>query len=377
MQVYLDNAASTPLDAAVLEEMLPYLSGKYGNPSSIHAHGREARAAIEKARKTVATLLHTSPSEIFFTSGGTESDNTALVSAIETYGIQHVISSPIEHHAVLHTLQYLEKKNKIHLHFVSHKKDATIEMESLEALLKKFPRSLVSIMHANNELGTLNDIFIIGNLCRQYDALFHCDTVQTAGYISLDLQNLPVDYLAISAHKFHGPKGVGVLYARAEKPLQPYIHGGAQERNMRGGTENVYGIVGLAKALEIAYQQMNKTYSYLTELKKYFIDQLLLHIPTTSFNGNSADLKNSLPTIINISLPESEKNEMLLFNMDIHKISVSSGSACASGSNAGSHVLNYLKADPARGHLRISTSRYNTKEEMDYVVEKLSLLYNY
>lgn len=376
MRVYLDNAATTPLDPQVLEAMKPYMLHVFGNPSSIHFHGREARAAIERSRKKVAELLNTSPSEIFFTSGGTEADNTAIVGYVETYNLTHAITTPIEHHAVLHTLENLERAGKIQLSFLPLDAKGNIDLGSLEELLKDQPRSLVSIMHANNEIGNINDIQKIGAICQEYDAIFHSDTVQTICHYPIDLQAISVAAISGSAHKFHGPKEIRLIYINNDIKLKPLIHGGAQERNMRGGTENVYGIVGLAKAMEIAYAEMNENHRKIQQLKDYMIDKLRASIEGIEFNGESAQADKSLYTVLNVSLPPSEANDMLLFNMDINKISVSGGSACSSGSNVGSHVLTALNCDPNKGAVRFSFSKFNTIEEIDYVVEKLAEIYS-
>lgn len=376
MRVYLDNAATTPLDPQVLEAMQPYMLNVFGNPSSIHYHGREARAAIERSRKKVAELLNTSPSEIFFTSGGTEADNTAIVGYIETYNLTHAITTPIEHHAVLHTLEHLERTGRIKLSFLPLDARGNIDLAALEALLKDQPRSLVSIMHANNEIGNINDIQSVAAICKEYDAIFHSDTVQTICHYPIDLQAIPVAAIAGSAHKFHGPKGVGLIYINNDLKLKPLIHGGAQERNMRGGTENVYGIVGLAKAMEIAYAEMDDARLKIQGLKDHMIDKLRTSIEGVDFNGESAQADKSLYTVLNVSLPPSDANDMLLFNMDINKISVSGGSACSSGSNVGSHVLTALNCDPNKGAVRFSFSKFNTIEEVDYVVEKLAEIYS-
>lgn len=375
MHIYLDNAASTPLDKEVLDAMLPYLESHIGNPSSIHTHGRDVRSAIEKARKTIAGLLNTSPSEIFFTSGGTEADNLAIISGIRSSGIKHAITSPIEHHAVLHSLEYLEKAGEIKLSFVELDEKGQLVPESLEMLLQKNGRSLVSLMHGNNEVGNLNDLSLIGELCKKYNAIFHSDTVQTVGHYVHDLQKLNLDFIVGSAHKFHGPKGVGFIYINGRNKISPLIHGGAQERNMRGGTENVYGIIGLAKALEICYRDMEKDQAYILDLKKQIIAGLQKELEDVVFNGDCTNLEKSLYNVLNISTPRHEINEMLLFNLDINKISVSGGSACASGSDIGSHVLRFLKADPDRGHIRFSFSKYNTIEEVNYAVRVLKELF--
>jgi cysteine desulfurase len=377
MRAYFDNAATTRLDPVVLEAMLPLMTEEFGNPSSIHSHGRKVRTALERARKTVATLLNTSPAEVFFTSGGTEADNTAIRGSIETYGLKHAITSPLEHHAVLHTLQHLDKQGAVKLSLVEVDENGRIDLAHLEALLKANPNTLVSLMHGNNEIGNLLDLELVGSLCREYKAVFHSDTVQTMGHYRHDLQKLPVDFIVGAAHKFHGPKGIGFLYVNANTKsgrgaIHPFIHGGSQERNMRGGTENVYGIVGLAKALEIAYTEMESHQRYIESLKSRMIGQLRERLDGVSFNGLSASLPESLYTVLNVGLPASDMSDMLLFNLDIAGISASGGSACTSGSNLGSHVLSALpNNDPDRGAIRFSFSKYNTIEEVDYAVDTL------
>ncbi len=372
MSVFFDNAATTPLDPAVFEAIRPFFEELHGNPSSIHSHGRVVRSAVEKARKKVADLLNTSPSEIIFTSGGTEADNTALVSTVKTKGIRHVISSKIEHHAVLHTLQELEKEGLVEVHFVQLEDDGQIDYAHLESLLKAYPKALVSLMHANNEIGNVTDIDRVGEMCEEYGASFHSDTVQTIGHFEHNLQALKVHAIVGSAHKLHGPKGIGFLYLRHDHKIRPFIHGGAQERNMRGGTENVYGIVGLAKAMELAYEKQQEHRTHIESLKRRMIEKLRAAIPDVHFNGTSADLSNSLYTVLNVCLPPSEDNDMLLFNLDINGVCVSGGSACSSGSNIGSHVLAELKRDQNRGAVRFSFSKYNTAQEVDYAVDKLA-----
>jgi cysteine desulfurase len=376
MRVYLDNAATTALDDRVIEAMLPYMKVHYGNPSSVHSHGREVRSAIEKARKKVAELLNTSPSEIFFTSGGTEADNTAIVCGIETHGITNAISSPIEHHAVLHTLEEFAKKGKVRLNLLDVNEKGEINLGQLEELLKSNPKSFVSLMHANNEIGNINDLNAIGNLAKEYGAFFHSDTVQTMGHYAHDLKALPLDALVAGGHKFHGPKGSGFLYVRKEKRIHPFIYGGAQERNMRGGTENVIGIVGIAKALELAYEDMDVHRKHIESLKKRFIELLKINIPGVAFNGLSEDLGKSLYTVLNVSLPPSEENRgMLMFNLDLNGISVSGGSACSSGASSGSHVLRALGHNSEREAVRFSFSRFNTLEEINFTVDKLKDLF--
>ena len=370
-RVYLDNAATTPLDKDVMNEMVNVMSNYYGNPSSIHAQGREVRTLIEKARKTVAGLLNATPAEIFFTSGGTEADNTAIRCGIAAYNLKHAITSKIEHHAVEHTLNQLLKQGVIEkLSFVNVDEKGNIDYGHLEELLQNNGRSFVSLMHANNELGTLTDIERVGELCEQYEAIYHCDTVQTMGHYVHDVRKLKAHFIVCAAHKLHGPKGVGFLFVNHNIKISPMIFGGAQERNMRGGTENVYGIVGLAKALEMAYADMESHQQYIQDLKDYLKDKLSREIPDIQFNGET-DADKSLYTVLNVSFPAMDIADMLLFNLDINGISASGGSACSSGSNIGSHVLTGINADPNRPSVRFSFSKYNTKAELDYVVEKV------
>lgn len=373
-RVYLDNAATTPLDAEVIAEMTNVMQNFYGNPSAIHALGREVRTLVEKARKTVSGLLNASPSEIFFTSGGTEADNTAIRCGIAAYGIKHAITSKIEHHAVEHTLAMLLKDGVIDkLSFVNIDEKGNIDYNHLEELLQDNERSFVSLMHANNELGTLTDMDKVGDICEKYDAIYHADTVQTMGHYKHDVRKLKAHFIVCAAHKLHGPKGVGFLYVNSNIKIPPMIYGGAQERNMRGGTENVYGIVGLAKALEVAYGEMEEHQAYIQGLKDYLKAQLIAEIPGIGFNGET-ETDKSLYTVLNVSFPEMDMADMLLFNLDINGICASGGSACSSGSNIGSHVLNAIKADPNRPSVRFSFSKYTTKEDLDYVLEKVKMV---
>lgn len=373
MKVYLDNAATTPLDERVFEAMKPYFLEYHGNPSSIHTFGRTVRSGVEKARKQVADFLQVAPSEIFFTSGGTEADNTVINSAIAQYGIQHAITSKIEHHAVLHTLEYLEKAGKIHVHFVDLDPQGQVDYSHLEKLLKIHENAFVSLMHANNEIGNITDIDRVAELCGQHKAYYHSDTVQSLGHAAIDLSNPNIHSIVGSAHKFHGPKGVGLMYLRADKQLAPFLHGGGQERNMRGGTENVPGIVGLAKALELTISEQETNQQKLLELKQYTIQKLKENIEGVAFNGLSVDTGRSLHKVLSIGLPGVEDNDMVLFNLDINGIAVSGGSACSSGTSIGSHVLEAIQTKENMGLLRISFSRFNAKDEIDYFVEKLSL----
>ena len=371
--VYLDNAATTQIDPEVIEAMLPYLKEHFGNPSSIHSYGRLTRTGIEQARKTVAKLLNVSPSEIFFTSGGTEANNMAITCMIDDLGVKHVISSPSEHHAVLHTLEHLAAKGKIQLSLLSINKEGKINLNELEDLLKNNPGSLVSLMHANNEIGTRIPLKEVAILTKQYNSWMHSDTVQTMGHYALDLQEIPVDFLNCAAHKFHGPKGVGFIYIRSGTNIHPFIYGGAQERNMRGGTENLYGIIGLAKAMEIAYAHLEQHQQHIRHLKSYMMNELQQHIPGVQFNGDVSE--DSLYTVLNVSFPASDISEMLLFNLDINGIAASGGSACSSGSNIGSHVLKAISASPDRPSVRFSFSKFTTIEDLNYTLEKLKEMY--
>ena len=370
-KIYLDNAATTPIDKAVIEAMLPMLEMNFGNPSSIHSHGREVRSTIERARKTISGLLNASPAEILFTSGGTEADNMAIIRSIEKYDIKHAITSPLEHHAVIHTLEYLAKAGKIKLSLVDLDEKGHVDLNHLEELLRDNTKSLVSLMHGNNEIGNLLDLNVVGQLCEDYGAIFHSDTVQTMGHYRHDLQQMKIDFLVGAAHKFHGPKGAGFLYINSKNKIAPFIHGGSQERNMRGGTENVYGIVGLAKALELAYSGMDSHREHIEGLKQRMIAKLRQNIEGIEFNGDSENLEKSLYTVLNVSFPPSDEGDMFLFNLDINKISASGGSACTSGTDIGSHVLTALNVSPDRPSVRFSFSKYNTAEEIDFVVDKL------
>jgi len=374
MRIYLDNAATTPLDPEVFEAMKPFMLEDFGNPSSTHAHGRKVRAAIESCRKKIAELLNASPGEIIFTSGGTEADNAILRSAVTTYGLKNIISAPIEHHAVTHTVGHLQKAG-LKAHMVRLDEKGHVDLDDLQHLLKQHKDSVVSLMHANNEIGNLLDIKRVGELCQEHHAFFHSDTVQTVGHYKHDMKTLRVCGMTAAAHKFHGPKGIGFMYIRKDRKINSFIHGGAQERNMRGGTENVYGIVGLSKALEIAYREMESHQRYIQGLKTRMIEKLRLQIPGVSFNGDSANEERSLYTVLNVSLPESDENEMLLFNLDLQGISASGGSACSSGATTGSHVLAALYPNSKRGAVRFSFSKYNKPEEIDFAVNKLAELF--
>lgn len=372
-RIYFDNAATTALDPQVLEAMMPYLTEKFGNPSSIYSYGRETRMAVEQARKSVAKNLGAKPSEIFFTSGGTESSNTILNAAIIDLECKHIISSPIEHHATLHTVEHLAKSHGVKLSWVKILPNGHIDMEDLENLLKNnTEKTIVSIMHANNEIGNMIDIHEVGELCKKHNAYFHSDTVQTVGHFPFNLRETPVDFITGAGHKFHGPKGVGILYINENIKISPLVHGGAQERNMRAGTENLYGIVGFAKALELATESYEKESAYMQSLKQYMHDQLVEKIPGVSFNGDP--FGRSLYTLLSTNFPKTEKSEMLLFNLDIHHICASGGSACSSGAQQGSHVIQALKKEGDIATVRFSFSKNNTRQEIDQVVKVLSTL---
>jgi len=369
-RIYLDNAATTALDKEVLEAMLPYMTTHFGNPSSIYSYGRESRLAIENARKTVARILNANPGEIFFTSGGTESDNMAITASIRDLGCKHIITSPIEHHAVLHAVENLDHEGTITTSFVKLLPDGHIDLGDLEKQLASHKeRCLVSLMHANNEIGNLLDIYTAGEICKKYNAIFHSDTVQTVGHYKIDLRSKPVHFATGAGHKFHGPKGVGILYVNDNIKVKPVIYGGGQERNMRAGTENLYGIVGFAKALEIMEANMEKEAAYIQSLKTYMIEQLRKKIPGVRFNGDYAG--KSLYTVLNVSFPKTEKSEMILFNLDMNNICASGGSACSSGADVGSHVIRAINNNPNLVPVRFSFSKYNTTAEIDTVVEKL------
>ena len=373
MQVYFDNAATTPLEKDVIDTMLPFMQNHFGNPSAIHSRGRETRAAIEKARKTISKYLNCSPGEIFFTSGGTEANNTALRNGVKDLKIKHVISSKIEHHCGLHTIEELEKEGLIAAHYVEVDKLGRFDLNQLDGILSGLKeKCLVSLMHANNEIGTKNNLEELSAICEKYDAILHVDTVQTMAHYPMDLQKLKIHFLSAAAHKFHGPKGVGFLFIRSGLKIRPLIFGGAQERNMRAGTENVYGIVGMAKAFEMAFENMKANSEHIIQLKQYMIQELKLNFPEIMFNGDAEG--DSLYTVLNVGFPMNDKNALLLFNLDINGICASSGSACSSGSDKGSHVLQAIGADKDRVAIRFSFSHFNTKEEIDFVISKLKEL---
>lgn len=374
MRVYFDNAATTPVSAEVMEVMTQCLREHYGNPSSIHREGRTARAIIEKARKTVAQYLKASIGEIFFTSGGTESNNMAIKRAVQDLGVHRIITAKTEHHCILHTVEALEIERQVTLNYVEVDKKGRINYKHLEQLLQQDnTKTLVSLMHANNEIGTLSNMTRISKLCQTYNALYHSDTVQTMGHFPIDVATTKIDFLSGSAHKFHGPKGIGFIYINGDNSIKPMIDGGAQERNMRAGTENIYGIVGLAKALELACDHMTAYRNHIEAIRSYLIKQLMANFEDIQFNGDYDG--QYLYTVLSVSFPPSPKNEVLMFSLDINGISASGGSACSSGVESRSHVLQAIDAPADRKAVRFSFSHYNTKEEVDFLIRQLKKVF--
>jgi cysteine desulfurase len=368
-RIYLDNAATTPLDPEVLQTMLPYMQAQFGNPSSIYSYGRETRLAIENARKTVAKILGCKPGEIFFTSGGTESNNTAIAASIRDLGCTHIITSPIEHHAVLHTVEHYGQTGQVTTAFVKLADEGLIDYDDLEHQLKSTTKKcLVTLMHANNEIGVLLDLKRVGELCKKYDAVFHSDCVQTVGHYPITLKDLHVHFISAAGHKFHGPKGTGILYVNENIRIKPFIFGGGQERNLRAGTENVYGIVGFAKALEIATTNYEHDKAYIEGLKKYMKQRLQETTPGVAFHCGHAE---TLYTVLSACFPKTAKSEMLLMSLDMNGICASGGSACSSGADQGSHVIKALNKDDDSVTVRFSFSKYNTTDEIDTTVKKL------
>lgn len=376
MQVYLDNAATTPIDPQVVEEMIPVLNTNFGNPSSTHAFGRKAKALLETARRRVAKVIHAQPAEIVFTSGGTEADNMALHCALRDLEVKHIITSPIEHHAVLHTVEALAlDHDDVHFSLVRLTDKGHVDLDHLEELLRSSTeKTMVSLMHANNEIGNLLPLEKVSIMCRNYDAYFHSDTVQTMGHYTFNMKELDVDFITCAAHKLHGPKGVGFLYINNNLNTSGFIHGGAQERGLRGGTENIYGIVGLAKALELANESIAEHQNHVQALKSYMIEELSNKLKNVSFHGDTSPT-TSLYTVLNVCLPSTPKASMILFTLDLKGVACSGGSACSSGSNKGSHVLSAIHADASRPNARFSFSRFTTKEEIEYAVQTIVEMY--
>ena len=371
-RVYLDNAATTPIDTAVISRMAEVMATTHGNPSSIHAEGRKARTLIEQARRTIAGVLNASIGEIFFTSGGTEANNMALKCAVRDLGVRRIISSPIEHHCVLHSLDRIGAEAKdVEIVFVELDGKGKPNLDHLKSLLADSEeKTLVSLMHSNNEIGSMIDLQEIANICAEYQAYFHSDTVQTMGYYPIDIDQVPISFLSGAAHKFYGPKGVGFIYINGDNIIKPYIDGGAQERNMRAGTENTYGIAGMAKALELMQQNREQYEAKIRELRTYLRTVLAERFPEVSYNG---DPDNGHYKVLNLRFPPSPQTELLLFNLDIAGISVSGGSACSSGTDTGSHVIRALEGDDDDAvNIRVSFSHHNTREDVDRFVAVLS-----
>ena len=369
--IYLDNAATTRLDKEVLQEMLPYMTEHYGNPSSTYSVGIKTRMALEAARKKVANCLGVKPSSIFFTSGGTESNNTAIAASIRDLGCTHIITSPIEHHAVLHTVEHYSRHNNVPFSLVALTEEGEVDYDDLRSQLEDQTaagkKCLVSLMHANNEIGTLLDINRVGELCREFNAIFHSDCVQTVGHYPLNLLKSGVHFISGAGHKFHGPKGTGILYVNNSVQIQPLIYGGGQERNMRAGTENVYGIVGFARALELAMQNIEADSKYIGGIKAYARNRIKESIPGVRFHTP----ENSLYTVLSVCFPASEKTGMLLMELNMAGVCVSGGSACSSGEKSGSHVISALQKNNDCTTIRLSFSKYNTYGEIDRLVSLL------
>ena len=375
-RVYLDNAATTPMAPEIIEMMSEMMKTHFANPSSVHSFGRESKTVVENARKSIANLLNTSPGSIFFTSGGTEADNMAIKCGINDHKITHAITSKLSHHAVLYPLEDLAVEGKIKLSYIDIDENGVVSLSHLKELLANNPRTFVSIMHANNEIGTIQDIKAIGDICKEYNAIFHSDTVQTIAHFPFDMQKLNVDFMAASAHKFHGPKGVGFVYISENIQIKPLLRGGPQERNMRAGTENIYGIAALSMAMEMAYEHLEEEVKYIKGLKSYMIEKFKTEMPDVQFYGKCTDMDNSLYTVLSVNFPETDIAEMLLFNLDIMGISCSGGSACASGGSKSSHVLSGINPESKRPGIRFSFSKYNTKEDIDFAIDKLKELFN-
>ncbi len=369
-RVYLDNAATTADRKEVIEVMTDVLTNHYGNPSSIHASGRSSRALIEQARKTVAQSIGASIGEVFFTSGGTESNNMALKCAVRDLEVRRIISSKTEHHCILHTLETLQHCDDISVVYVNNDEKGRIDMIHLNELLSQSEeKTLVSLMHSNNEIGTMIDLDEVSACCQEHGAYMHTDTVQTIGHFPIDVSKTNINFLSGSAHKFHGPKGVGFIYINGDNIIKPLIDGGSQERNMRGGTENIYGIVGLAKALELSCAEMDHNRKHIEGLRSHLIEELEKHFEDIRFNGDYQGRFHY--KVLNVSFPPSPKSDLMLLNLDIHGISASGGSACTSGAEAGSHVLQAVGADAGRKSIRFSFSHSNTIDEIDYLIDQL------
>ena len=372
-KVYLDNAATTAIHPQVIDEMVTVMKDCYGNPSSTHVFGREAKAFIELSRKKIAQHLNVTPAEIYFTSCGTESNNTIIRSCIKDLGVTRIITSYLEHKCVMETVNDVENRENVEVIRLNVLKDGSIDYDQFEELIKdQSKKTLVSLMHANNEIGNLLDVKRISRLCKENNALFHTDTVQTVGHFPIDCQELGIDFASCSAHKIHGPKGAGFIFARKSTHLKPLIAGGGQERGLRSGTENIYGIVGLSKALDLSLENLEAHKKHIEEIKQYAIDQLRLNIPGIDFNGLSADFEKSLYTVLSVKLPFHDP--LIGFELELAGIAVSQGSACSSGAAKVSKVMETLYTAEEIDHLtplRVSFSYLNTKEDIDCLVETL------
>jgi cysteine desulfurase len=372
-KAYLDNASTTAMHPDVITEMMGVMTDVYGNPSSTHSFGRTAKVVLETSRKTIASLINAEAREIIFTSGGTEANNLILHSAVKDLGIRRIVSSKVEHHSVLNTIPELVAQFGIRVEYINLLPGGRIDMKHLERLLQEEVPTLVSLIHVNNETGVILNLEETGKLCRQYNALFHTDTVQSIGKTEFDLKILPVDFIVSSAHKFHGPKGVGFAYINKKIGLKPMIYGGEQEKGLRGGTEAVHQIAGMAKALELSYTHLDAHRNHIIDVKSYLFEQLAMHFPGFRINGKS-DKDDLFYNITNVLLPLPEdKTAMILFHLDMLGISVSRGSACQSGSVKPSHVLKEILEDEDinKPSLRISFSHYNTKDDIDLLIEAL------
>ena len=377
MKVYLDNAATTPIASEVIEEIQPYLNNYFGNPSSTHAFGRKTKNAIEINRKKIADLIRAKNNEIIFTSGGTEADNMALRCAVFDLNVKRIITTKIEHHAVLHTAECLRDQQNVEVIFLATDHNGNPDLVQLESIVNDKVNTLVTLMHANNEIGTLLPIKKVASICAKHKHVyFHSDTVQTMGHYSFNLSETPIDFLTCSAHKLHGPKGVGFLYVNQKISLNPLITGGSQERKNRGGTENLYGIVGLGKAMEMAYENLTSHQKHIQDLKSFMKEELEKIDQRINFNGETSPEK-SLYTVLNVCFPADVCNSMLLFSLDIHGIAASGGSACSSGSNQGSHVLAELPHQENCQSVRFSFSRFNTQEDVEFTIEKIRSIINH
>ena len=378
--IYLDNAATTKVRDQVVDTMSIVIKNEYGNPSSTHSYGRSSKSLVELARKEISEILNVKSSEIVFTSGGTEGDNMIIRNCVNNLGIQHIITTKIEHHAVTHTIDDLLNTNKIKVSFVKLSESGEVDLEDLENILKKSDQKcLVSLMHINNEIGNITDIDAVSKICKKYNSLFHSDTVQSVGHYDLDFDKIKVDFFVASAHKFHGPKGIGFVFVRKNTNLGSYLTGGMQEKGLRAGTESVHNIIGMSEALKISAKNLKSEKKYISELKSYFISEIKNKIKDIKFNGLCEYENKSTYTLVNVLLPiKRETGGLFMFKLDMKGIACSKGSACQSGSDSGSHVLREIQnnEDNQKVSLRFSFSIFNTKDEVDYVINQIDSLVN-